>query len=305
MHELGHNLGLHHGGGPGIPDLDVNYKPDYMSVMNYFYQFTGVPGGFTTNGLDYSHGTISTGLNESSLTDAAGLGSGSLLSSGAVFGTRYFCPGSSTASIIANASLPINWGCNSSGPQPSGSTHASDINADGVLGTLHDYNDWANISFNGGDIGEGAVPPAPLTTTVDISSDNGGEDSAPTIEQSLATFNWTGFFAPINSDNTGKVVNSGKAGRTYPIKFQLKDSTGNYVSTLSAVRSITYSNSTACASGSTDSIEYSTTSSSGLHYDSTANQFVYNWATPSAPGCYMLNVNLADGTTDLSLFSLQ
>lgn len=30
MHELGHTLGLHHGG-----DDDVNYKPNYFSVMNY------------------------------------------------------------------------------------------------------------------------------------------------------------------------------------------------------------------------------------------------------------------------------
>jgi hypothetical protein len=32
MHELGHNLGLHHGG-----DVDANYKPNYLSVMNYFF----------------------------------------------------------------------------------------------------------------------------------------------------------------------------------------------------------------------------------------------------------------------------
>ena len=30
MHELGHNLGLDHGGGDG-----VNNKPNYQSVMNY------------------------------------------------------------------------------------------------------------------------------------------------------------------------------------------------------------------------------------------------------------------------------
>ena len=37
MHELGHNLGLEHGG-----DESTNYKPNYMSVMNYSYQ-TGIP----------------------------------------------------------------------------------------------------------------------------------------------------------------------------------------------------------------------------------------------------------------------
>ena len=39
IHELGHNLGLGHGGN----DLITNYKPDYLSVMNYFFQVSGVP----------------------------------------------------------------------------------------------------------------------------------------------------------------------------------------------------------------------------------------------------------------------
>ncbi len=38
MHELGHSLGLHHGGGD-----DINNKPNYRSVMNYRHQYEGVP----------------------------------------------------------------------------------------------------------------------------------------------------------------------------------------------------------------------------------------------------------------------
>lgn len=38
MHELGHNLGLRHGGFE-----DANYKPNYLSIMNYYYQFDGLP----------------------------------------------------------------------------------------------------------------------------------------------------------------------------------------------------------------------------------------------------------------------
>ena len=37
MHELGHNLGLRHGG----DDLP-NFKPNYLSVMNYSFQLTGL-----------------------------------------------------------------------------------------------------------------------------------------------------------------------------------------------------------------------------------------------------------------------
>jgi hypothetical protein len=38
MHELGHNLDLEHGG-PGIYSDEINCKPNYLSVMNYIYQF--------------------------------------------------------------------------------------------------------------------------------------------------------------------------------------------------------------------------------------------------------------------------
>jgi hypothetical protein len=37
MHELGHNLGLLHGG-----DSFCNYRPNYNSVMNYRFSFPGV-----------------------------------------------------------------------------------------------------------------------------------------------------------------------------------------------------------------------------------------------------------------------
>ena len=43
MHELGHNLGLHHGGFDlnGNPD-DTNNKPNYFSIMNYSYNIAGL-----------------------------------------------------------------------------------------------------------------------------------------------------------------------------------------------------------------------------------------------------------------------
>ena len=53
MHELGHILGLSHGGWPdSYPNYEPNYKPNYTSVMNYAYALSGVPNngvGFTEN----------------------------------------------------------------------------------------------------------------------------------------------------------------------------------------------------------------------------------------------------------------
>ncbi|MGI5292927.1 hypothetical protein ACQEVF_57785 [Nonomuraea polychroma] len=43
LHELGHTLGLGHGGRMDNGDLDLkNCKPNYLSVMNYLYQFADV-----------------------------------------------------------------------------------------------------------------------------------------------------------------------------------------------------------------------------------------------------------------------
>ena len=87
MHELGHNLGLHHGG--GLEDTP-NYKPNYLSVMNYNYQLSGIlesdsvgSDDITGYRLDYSDQVLPTGgntpgsLNENGqLNEPAGLGSG-------------------------------------------------------------------------------------------------------------------------------------------------------------------------------------------------------------------------------------
>jgi hypothetical protein len=102
MHELGHTLGLHHGGGFGLeapcpfPCEDgPNFKPNYLSVMNYRYQTTGVlvgkavgssefdPNDFGQRRLDYSRQTLPRGGNtpgalseNGQLDENAGLGSG-------------------------------------------------------------------------------------------------------------------------------------------------------------------------------------------------------------------------------------
>jgi hypothetical protein len=82
MHELGHNLGLKHGGQVG-----TNNVPNYLSVMNYRFQLSGLPG--SPDGLDYSRfkqddfGVI---LDESALDENLGfdLQPGSIL-----FGDKY------------------------------------------------------------------------------------------------------------------------------------------------------------------------------------------------------------------------
>lgn len=68
MHELGHNLGLRHGGGD-----DIQNKPNYLSVMNYMYIWPDVLPFFVNAKLDYSADAFST-LFENGLSENSGIG---------------------------------------------------------------------------------------------------------------------------------------------------------------------------------------------------------------------------------------
>lgn len=61
IHELGHNLGLQHGGSDPI-----NCKPNYTSVMNYLYQFPGSNADWKPDYQNWAHGTLKedAGLDE-------------------------------------------------------------------------------------------------------------------------------------------------------------------------------------------------------------------------------------------------
>jgi len=68
MHELGHNLGLHHGG-----DDEVNRKPNYLSIMNYRFQVIGtLRPDSRQRALDYSRRKLPT-LNELDLDEFTGI----------------------------------------------------------------------------------------------------------------------------------------------------------------------------------------------------------------------------------------
>lgn len=74
MHELGHNLGLGHGG-----DYNANYNPNHISIMNYSFQLTGLRTVSGANFIDYSDYQLDD-LNEVQLNENTGVDSAGLLS---------------------------------------------------------------------------------------------------------------------------------------------------------------------------------------------------------------------------------
>jgi hypothetical protein len=136
IHEFGHNIGLHHAGVVPRP----NYKPNYNSVMNYAYQFSGIDidGDITGDGVEsteeaedylnifcgscytYSSGDL-INLDENHLNEFEGV----------------------------NNIIPIDW----NGNDILETDVKVDINidkdgeGDDLYEVLYDHNDWTNLTY--------------------------------------------------------------------------------------------------------------------------------------------------------------
>lgn len=114
-------------------------------------------------------------------------------------------------------------------------------------------------------------------------------------------YTFVGFLSPVNNPPQ---VNTGKGGKTYPVKFQVKDANGAYVTSLSVVESITATATNCDPSDTPDALEVSATGGTALRYDTTSNQFVFNWQTPKRAGCYTLTFTLDNDDTYSADFKL-
>jgi hypothetical protein len=144
MHELGHNLGLFHGG-DGIGCCNQyqtdNFKPNYVSIMNSADSGFGTPiiTSSTTTGsgysyrVDYSDETLAP-LDERNLDESAGIGP-TLHPTDYIYWCCQF-------QGFALAGGPIDWNTNGTATDTG---FSADLNQDADRSILRGFNDWDEV----------------------------------------------------------------------------------------------------------------------------------------------------------------
>jgi hypothetical protein len=134
--------------------------------------------------------------------------------------------------------------------------------------------------------------------------DAAGNEGSDTQTVSVL-FNFGGFLSPVGNPPTVNVV---KAGRGIAIKWQLTDGAGGFISDVSVVTG-TQSTPVSCTEETVDEnpVDTDATGQSGLRYDSTDQQFVYVWDTPSglAGQCADFILSLSDGSDHRARFAFR
>ena len=221
MHELGHNLGLRHGGAD-----DLHNKPNYLSVMNYMYIWPDVLPFYVNAALDYSADAFAT-LDEGALSENAGLGApGAYANRYTFFNTA---PGGGPVSLlyVGVTDPEVDW--NDDGTI-GGDPVAADLNRHRASDpptpgqTLRGHDDWdavrlplaggANFGF-GASLGlttSGASPEptvADLLAAIDLHSGQGGPCPADfNGDGVLDFFDISAFLVAFNAQNPDADTNA-------------------------------------------------------------------------------------------------
>jgi hypothetical protein len=143
---------------------------------------------------------------------------------------------------------------------------------------------------------------APIIYTVKVQATDNGGLTATSQTSVQVTYNFAGFFQPIDNLPT---LNSAKAGQAIPVKFSLGGNKGLNI----FAAGYPFSQRITCdTSAPLDDIEQTDTpGSSGLSYDPGSDQYHYVWKTDKAWSgtCRKLVVKLIDGTTHIANFKFK
>lgn len=200
-------------------------------------------------------------------------------------------------SVDAGGPYTVNEGksvtLTASGSDPEGQplSYAWDLDNNGTFETP-----GQSVSFS--------TPPnsAPATYIVKVQvTDNGGLTAADSATVNV-TFNWTGFFQPV--DNL-PILNLVKAGSAVPVKFSLGGNQGLNIFAAGYPKSQV---APCDATEPVDAIEQTLTAgNSSLQYDPLTGQYTYVWKTDKTwvGTCRQLVVKLIDGTLHIANFKFK
>jgi len=130
-------------------------------------------------------------------------------------------------------------------------------------------------------------------------------DKAGNVASSSATYSvvytFGGFLAPVSIDRPFKL------GSTIPVKFQLTDASGTYISTATATITVQHFSADQPAG---DPIDATSTSGADtgntFRYSAVDNQYIYNLSTVNlAEGTWQIRATLDDGTVKTAFVSLK
>jgi hypothetical protein len=240
MHEIGHNLGLNHGGPNSKTDANINCKPNYASIMSYSRQLPTYLG--SNWALDYSEGGVQD-LTESALPTTVPTftaRTGGLVAPYIAWGT----PSGTVTSAVTNSKLfnKIQTVTTASGTMdwkgigtPSGPS--APISGFGITGcsettaqtaAYHDYYDWGNLyhNFQTGAAGASSFSGAGGNDNSGSIFSSGDDDITPPphadintnviISQESQSAVFPGLVPPPNMDGSTSI----KSGSNLPLKFQ-------------------------------------------------------------------------------------
>ena len=142
MHELGHLIGLRHGG-----DENRNYKPNYLSIMNYSYQFRGLRVDGEQGVLDFSRLEIDP-VDEADLHERRAMSPTGSTTEAELSQYRVWFP--RIGWVRGNANRNLDWNDDAI---IEGNIGATDLNANNNSSNVfrRSPNDWSNISIRGDD----------------------------------------------------------------------------------------------------------------------------------------------------------
>jgi len=176
MHEFCHNLNLGHGGYDG-----TNLKPNYLSVMNYNFQF---PTPVANRPLSYSSCALNT-LIEKILVEPEGVNPNCPVGAN----TYVSCPYPGALTSLAR---PVDY--NGDGDAADIGV-LEDVNCDRVFGILFGYDDWSNLQYTA--VNQGVGVPAEgimgngssLTNHTNVGGDANNTDQAEMTLENVTKLN--------------------------------------------------------------------------------------------------------------------